>query len=483
MAPPTNWAPPAQRGGYRPPSTRKNWIIGGVAALVLATGIFIPLLFITSGVKNVLSSAFALPSSGNNTVAWYWIQSLFRNSDAGNALNVSGNFDFTTIAISQQQTSFTYFVALDNRGAAYVWGQSPGRGAPIAVTQQPAAVPMPSGVTFTDVSTNNGYALALDRSGHLWSWGSGPDEGSSGTPSAAATTHPTAVPTPPGVTFRAISVGWNYALAVDSVGRVWSWGSNDGGTLAQPISSNYVTVPSLVTMPPGVTFTSVSAGFAQAIALDSSGRAWAWGDGEYGELGVDASSIPTGPGTCAGPNGLVDCTDVPLLVNMPPGVTFTAVAAGDGYNTALDSTGKIWGWGTNDHGAMGLASSATTCAIVSACATEPGVPQMLTSSTPASADTPQGVHFVAIAVTQGDQSGEDDTVALDSHGQAWAWGSDIALQFIHGTSPCYSMTNQPTAYAPGVELCVLSPSTLPPPAGDSLRGIGASTNAIFTFPR
>lgn len=462
---------------YRPPNTRKNWTIGIVAALVLAAAILVPILLVTSSTQNVLQSAFALPSSGSNTVAWYWGGNPFAGSNSAKPLNIGTSQDFTTIVTSKMSDSYPYFVALDRRGIAYEWGTPSLPNSPLMVAMTPTAVAMPPGVRFTSISTNQAYVLAIDQTGRLWEWGDlSRVEASTGVGSAATSQSPVAVPTPAGVTFRAISAGWNFSLALDSTGHAWAWGENESYDLGVQTNQTPISTPTPIDAPAGVTFTAISAGLSHSVALDSSGRAWSWGDNEFGELGVNASAVQAGP---CGPRA--DCSATPVPVDIPADVHLIAVAAGEDYTAAVDSSGDIWTWGTNDHGALGLAGSATTCALATSCAMNG--PTQPTNSVPAEVKAPAGVRFVAVAVTQGNQSGEDATIALDNHGVAWAWGSNLILQFNGGEEPCYSPENQAQSDATGVELCMLTPSQLAMPAGVTFKSVTASTDVLLGFPR
>jgi alpha-tubulin suppressor-like RCC1 family protein len=469
----------ATYGPYRAHNPVKNWIIGGVAVLVLVAATVSSAVLLSSGVRHSLASLTALPSSGSNTVAWYWPLTLFASNGA-QPLNVTDDFGFTTIATSDEDDSVPYFVGLDRHGAAWVWGADAGPRAGLPVTAEPTAATMPSGVLFTDISTNDGYILALDQSGHLWSWGDADGFFLTTTTAPSGEQRPVEVPAPGNVTFKAISVGSNVALAVDSSGHLWSWGVNDEqGDLGLGTTAVVVANPTEVATPPGVFFTAVSAGIGQSVALDSSGRAWTWGDGQGGDLGVSTAAVPSGPGSCEATGAF--CTFSPLQVSIPAGVRLTAVAAGDGYDAALDSTGRIWTWGSNNNGALGLGETGSTC--TSSCVTEPGERPTATSSVPAAVVTPPGIHFVTVAVMQStDLSGQDDTVALDGEGHAWAWGANIYLQLTSGTSPCLSSTGHPQARQPGVELCVMKPTALPMPSGVSFKGVAATTSAVFGFP-
>jgi alpha-tubulin suppressor-like RCC1 family protein len=144
---------------------------------------------------------------------------------------------------------------------------------------------MPNGVTFTAVSAGFTSSLAVDSNGLAWGWGYN-GYGELGNGSTTNSSVPVAVSMPSGVTFVAISEGGAYSLALDSNGHAWGWGANFYGQLGNG-STGESSVPVQVMMPNGVTFTAVSAASDgnTSLAVDSTGRAWAWGDNTSGQLG------------------------------------------------------------------------------------------------------------------------------------------------------------------------------------------------------
>lgn len=471
-------------GPYRAHNARKNWIIGGAAAALLLVATIGGALSARSNITSTFDSLTALPSSGSHTIAWYWSTQLGSTSATARPLNVA-NSDFTTMVTSVQDESLAYFVALDHHGDAWIWGR-PAEGRSLQLSEQPTAVTMPPGVRFTAVSTSDGYIVAIDQNGHLWAWGdtNAPGEAGAGAAvsgsTASVVANPVAVATPPGVTFKVVSVGPQFSIALDANGHAWSWGTNEQGDLGLTTDQTFVNVPTEVGMPPGTLFTGVAAGLSHVVALDSNGRIWSWGDDDEGDLGVDLSSIPNAAGSCQAVTGEA-CTAAPLLVATQPGVTFTSVAASAAYSAAVDSTGRIWTWGTNNDGALGLGDSATTCA--AQCETVPGQRPTPATSVPRVVGAPAGVHFVAVAVTPGQQFLDvDDTVALDGRGRVWGWGSNVMLQVGSGTKPCFSTVGQPGVDAAGAALCVLAPEQLPLTTPVRFKGVAASEAAAFGFP-
>jgi alpha-tubulin suppressor-like RCC1 family protein len=78
----------------------------------------------------------------------------------------------------------------------------------------------------------------------------------------------------------AIAKGYN--LALDTNGRVWSWGFRFGS------NNEYVGTPVRIAIPGHVV--AVSAGSGHALALDDEGTVWGWGGTAFGRLGVGVTT-------------------------------------------------------------------------------------------------------------------------------------------------------------------------------------------------
>jgi alpha-tubulin suppressor-like RCC1 family protein len=84
----------------------------------------------------------------------------------------------------------------------------------------------------------------------------------------------------------------------------------------------------------------VRAGANFSVALRSNGAVFAWGENGNGQLG----------------NGTIRNTDIPSQVVGENGVgvlaNITQIATGANHTLALDSQGRVWAWGHNDHGQL-----------------------------------------------------------------------------------------------------------------------------------
>lgn len=152
------------------------------------------------------------------------------------------------------------------------------------------------------------------------------------------------VPVASGLTFTSIgSDGWA-ACGLTESGAAWCWGLNErlelGGAAAETCDLQRQTFPcSLDPMQVsgGHTFTEISMTWHTVCALDEAGKAWCWGDNEFGQLG---SGVPDE--LAAEPQ--------PVL----GGHTFVQLAAGRRHTCGLTSEGAIYCWGMNEAGQIGV---------------------------------------------------------------------------------------------------------------------------------
>ncbi|MHC1769369.1 MAG: MBG domain-containing protein [Verrucomicrobiia bacterium] len=183
------------------------------------------------------------------------------------------------------------------------------------------------------------HNLVLANDGSLWAWGRGSDGqlGYGGVGSA-----PTAVAVNMGPfggrSITAIAAGGYHSLALASDGTLWAWGSAGYGQLGLGNTGNQP-VPTLIPFFTGSRkAVAIAAGPFHSVALASDGTVWAWGRGDYGQLG----------------NGSTANSATPVNVAIQPSAgTIVTIAAGGYFNYALASDGVVWSWGNNQQGELG----------------------------------------------------------------------------------------------------------------------------------
>lgn len=235
--------------------------------------------------------------------------------------------------------------AVATTGAGYCWGYGStgamGNDTTTNTNVSPVAVTMPTGVTFSSISAGNQYACAVSSAGAGYCWGSG-GNGETGLGSTSQVRVPGLIG---GLTFQAISAGENSTTCgLTTTGTAYCWGFSGSGELGNGTISTTQTLPVAVDTTGGrpATYGQISVGRDHVCALTSGGAAWCWGGNTDGQLGNDSTTSQTRP----------------VAVTMPTGVTFTAIDAGAGFTCATGSDNRVYCWGRNVFGQLGIGSGA-----------------------------------------------------------------------------------------------------------------------------
>jgi alpha-tubulin suppressor-like RCC1 family protein len=133
-----------------------------------------------------------------------------------------------------------------------------------------------------------------------------------------------------------VSAGGSHSAVVKTTDNtVWTWGLNTSGRLGdgtqtqrtQPVQVNSLSSAAMV-----------AAGGAHTLVLKSNGTVWAFGSNSFGQLGYNSTATQS-------------LTPVQVV-----GITGTVVgiAAGDNHSLAWTSDGKLYSWGRNSNGQLGL---------------------------------------------------------------------------------------------------------------------------------
>jgi alpha-tubulin suppressor-like RCC1 family protein len=295
--------------------------------------------------------------------------------------------------VVQIATSNSDGYALTSTGAAFAWGVASygelGNGKQPAYSTRAVKVEFPAGVRIVSLADPMPFdgALAVDSHGHVWGWGlnafgdlclSGltelrPQElplrhvtlatgarthslfssggkvyacgsgeyGVLGTGTTANSTTPVPVA---GLSrtgrVTALTSSWEGSGALMSNGAYYDWGYNAAGQLGNGATADSA-VPVRVALP--ATVRQVFQGGSgpkngQTVAILANGSVWAWGDNDRGQLG----------------DGTRVSSSVPLRVDVPRGVTFASVSSGGYASYAIDRAGRLWSWGDNKSGQLGI---------------------------------------------------------------------------------------------------------------------------------
>jgi alpha-tubulin suppressor-like RCC1 family protein/serine/threonine protein kinase len=206
------------------------------------------------------------------------------------------------------------------------------------------AAPIPGGLlagsTVTQLSGGSGHTLALTTEGKVHAWGEN-GAGQLGDGTTTARQQPVLVDMA-GQNVVGIAAAPEGGFAITREGRVYGWGANAQGQLGDG-TRNPSRKPVAVAMSGALKdrrVTAICAGRAHTLALSSSGKLYAWGANDHGQLGTgDTRSQP-----------------LPVKVD-PEGVLadkiVTALACGPDFNLVLTTEGKVYAWGDNRQGQLG----------------------------------------------------------------------------------------------------------------------------------
>jgi alpha-tubulin suppressor-like RCC1 family protein len=189
----------------------------------------------------------------------------------------------------------------DSGGRVYACGSGQdgvlGNGSTASSSRPVLVTGLPSAARVTALTSSWEGSGALLSNGSYYDWGYNA-AGQLGDGRTGNSDVPVRVALPAAV--RQVSQGGSGAgngqtVAILADGSVWTWGDGAKGQLGDGSTADS-DVPVQVRIPAGVTFTKVNSGGYSCYAIDSSGRLWAWGGNQNGQLGTGSSArIETTP--------------------------------------------------------------------------------------------------------------------------------------------------------------------------------------------
>jgi alpha-tubulin suppressor-like RCC1 family protein len=287
------------------------------------------------------SDGYALTSSGT---VWAWGVNVY--GEFGDAKTSPYNtratkVDFPAgvkIATLANPMPFDGALAIDSYGHVWGWGLDAEGDLCLSGLEElrPMRLPLSDVTLATGALTHS----LFDSKGRVYACGSG-QYGVLGNGATTSSPTPTAViGLPSTARVTALTSSWGDAGALLSNGTYYNWGYNAAGQLGNGTTADS-DVPVQVDLPSHVrqVFQGGSgATNGQTIVILTNGSVWAWGNNRKGQLG----------------DGSTANSDVPVSVNVPKGVTFVKINSG-GYSTyAIDRSGRLWAWGGNQNGQLGI---------------------------------------------------------------------------------------------------------------------------------
>ncbi|KAL8801300.1 MAG: hypothetical protein Q9182_004565 [Xanthomendoza sp. 2 TL-2023] len=248
----------------------------------------------------------------------------------------------------------SHTLALTDDGRVFGWGTFRSNEGILGFNKdtlvQSTPVLLPKLSKIADIASGSNHALALDSKGLVYIWGSG-QQMQLGYRMMERMRHDSLTPAllrSRGKNIRYIACGADHSFAIDSQEQVWSWGANSfGGTgiIGNAGEDNAViispTVVETLKFDDDV-ITHIAGGTHHSLCSTKNGKCLVWGRFDGSQTGIDVSTVPEG-------HIVRDARGNARILLHPtqvPGVNdCVLVAAGTDHSLAITGHGRSYSWG------------------------------------------------------------------------------------------------------------------------------------------
>ena len=257
-------------------------------------------------------------------------------------------------------------IFVDNEGKVYTWGDNYygelGDGITEVGDDKYRKVPMCisdldndlKGKNIVEIYTSSSYGtiFALDTEGKIYSWGYN-YYGQLGDGTNNNSNVPICISNLDNElkekNIVEIYTSYSTIFALDTEGKIYAWGSNSFGLLGNG-TTNSSNIPICISELENVlkekNIVEIYTSYGTVFALDTEGKIYSWGDNENGELGDGITEV-----------GYGNYRNIPICIseleNALKGRNIINIYTADSTIFALDTEGKIYTWGSNGHGLLG----------------------------------------------------------------------------------------------------------------------------------
>jgi alpha-tubulin suppressor-like RCC1 family protein len=250
-------------------------------------------------------------------------------------IGVKLSYNVNTASLTTDTT--TFFLS---GGSLWGWGRNAeGTFGDGSTVSRSSPIQINSGTLWSAVSVVSGAVMAIRNDGTLWAWGFN-SAGYLGDGTTISRSSPVQLGT--NTNWASLTKGVYGAITTDS--RLFLWGDNNQGQLGDGTTvsrSSPVQIAGSWTSVYG--YNALGAGNAFTVGIKVGGLLFVWGNGGDGKIG----------------DGTTVSKSSPVQLNGGVGVglsSFSQVVTGWRHILALTGN-KIWGWGMNNVGQLGLTST------------------------------------------------------------------------------------------------------------------------------
>uniref|UniRef100_A0A0D9VH12 RCC1-like domain-containing protein n=1 Tax=Leersia perrieri TaxID=77586 RepID=A0A0D9VH12_9ORYZ len=245
------------------------------------------------------------------------------------------------------------------------------------------------GVRIAQIACGDSHCLAVTNAGHVHSWGRN-QNGQLGLGNTEDSLLPQKIQAFEGVRVKMIAAGAEHTAAVTEDGDLYGWGWGRYGNLGLGDRNDRL-IPEKVSSLKGEKMVLVACGWRHTITVCSSGSIYTYGWSKYGQLG----------------HGDFEDHLVPHKLEALKDITISQISGGWRHTMALAADGKLYGWGWNKFGQVGVGDNEDHCF-------------------PVQVNFPNEQKIVQVAC------GWRHTLALTETKNVFSWGRGTSGQLGHG---------------------------------------------------
>ena len=269
-------------------------------------------------------------------------------------------------------------------------------------TSQSSPVQVGTLTTWRTVSAGRDYTLAVKYDGTMWAWGTASIYQLPLGYAISAGSYSSPIQVGALTNWRNVTAGYQNGFALKSDGTMWAWGVTGSGLGIGATGGNYSSPVQVGTLTNWKQIsTNNAAAFSTTLAVKTDGTLWAWGNNQtYGLMGLGISST----------------TNYSSPIQVGTLTTWQQVSVAALHWMAVKTDGTLWGCGANANGNLGDGTNANR-------------------SSPVQVGTLTNWKQVACNF--------NNTVAIKTDGTLWVWGNNSFGQLGNNTNGVATSVSSP----------------------------------------
>ncbi|KAG6721473.1 hypothetical protein I3842_03G113300 [Carya illinoinensis] len=203
-----------------------------------------------------------------------------------------------------------------------------------------------NGIKIKQIACGDSHCLAVTMEGEVQSWGRN-QNGQLGLGTMEDSLVPQKIQAFQGVSIKMVAAGAEHTAAVTEAGELYGWGWGRYGNLGLGDRNDRL-VPEKASAVDGEKMVLVACGWRHTISVSSLGKLYTYGWSKYGQLG----------------HGDYEDHLVPHKLEALSDTYISQVSGGWRHSMAVASDGKLYGWGWNKFGQVGVGDNVDHCSPV-----------------------------------------------------------------------------------------------------------------------